>query len=223
MCWNRSSEIVIKRPRYLQKFDPKRDAHTNWLNADNLEFGRFAYSPVELQERYRNAPSDALTKAVQLEMEFEVRDQIAAGEIIVFGVQVSPELKSEAELIPPILFQSRDVEIDWDRCQISGLRRQFNDVRICLSDGLEASSEVPTAGREKAKRGRKSHSPLFEEAFALLEKEQKNFADWSLEKQTIEIREKTAALHPGLFQGGKPGRSTVYRFLQRRRNGGAVP
>jgi hypothetical protein len=118
----------------LRKFGSNRDAHTNWQTADELYFGWFAYSPFELKERYRDSgQNEALSKSLELEMQMLIRERIGSGEIVALGVQILPELKSEAEQIPKILFQSAEVDIDWECGRISGLGRQFNDARICLS------------------------------------------------------------------------------------------
>jgi hypothetical protein len=215
---------VIKKLRYLRKFDPNRDANSNWREADPLHFAWLVYGPAELQERYRNSGSSpAASKALELELQFEVRAQIAAGKILAFGVRILPDLRDKAEQIPEILFQSADAKIDWEGDQIAGLGRQFNDVRICLSADSGTVSSQTIADASPLKRGRKSHSDILEEAFTQLELEHDHFSDWVSEKQMHEIQTRTAALHPGRFRGGKPGRSTVYRFLSERRGKRSVP
>jgi hypothetical protein len=216
---------MVKKSGILREYDSKQNAYSNWQTADGLYSGWFIYSPQELKERYRDSgQNEYLSKALEREMQMLIAERIGSGEIIALGVQISPELKSEAERIPKVLFQSTEAKIDWDRGQISGLGREFHDVRICLALDMTETSGEPNSRTDQTKRGRKSHSPIFEEAFAQLELEHKNFTDWSLEKQTNEIREKAAALHPGLFRGTrKPGRSTVYRFLQVRRTRRSVP
>jgi hypothetical protein len=152
-----------------------------------------------------------------------LRDRIAEGEVLAFGVQILPEPKDFGTEIPNILFQSPTVEIDWDQDQISGLGRQFSDVRICLRADSTTPSGKTIAATGPAKRGPKGYSAIFEQAFAELELEHKDFLDWSMEKQAFEIQERAVTLRPGRFRGSKPGRSTVYRFLRDRREGPSVP
>jgi hypothetical protein len=215
---------MIKKLKCLAQFDSNRDTNAIWQTADPIDFGWLVYGPSDLRERYRDSGQNLQrSKYLQIEMQLHLRDRIAAGEVKAFGVQIAPELKNEAQDIPQILFQSPDTRIDWDRCEILGLGRQFSDVRICLCERVNEPARQQIARTGPGKRGPKGYSEILDEAYSQLELEHDHFSDWALEKQMLEIQEKAAALHPGRFRGSKPGRSTVYRFLSKRRFKVPVP
>lgn len=158
---------MVKKREFLRKFDSNRDAHSNWQTADGLYSSWFIYSPEELKERYRDSgKNERLSKFLELDMQMLIRERIGTGEIIALGVQISPDLKTEAERIPEILFQSADVDIDWQLGRISGFGRQYNDVRICLSDEpdrpLERKSRSLAANSDR-RGGRPSQYPKIRE------------------------------------------------------------
>jgi hypothetical protein len=146
---------VNKQLRYLRKFDPNLDASANWKEADLLRDAWFQYGPLELKERYRDSGRNPhLSKSLELDMKLSVRGSIEDGEILAFGVQIFPELKTEAEEIPAIFFQSRDARLDWESGRIFSFGREFHDVRICLSSQPETPPEKRTATvATKSRRG----------------------------------------------------------------------
>lgn len=208
---------MVKNRQIARKLDSNWDAHSNWELADPLEYAALNYGPFELAERFRDSGRDLhASKSIEFELRTLLRDRVANGEVLAFGIQISAEPNDKAEQIPRILFQSAHAKIDWERGRIWSLGREFQDVKVCLPEKANEALEKPIAAKEPRKRGPKGYSEILEEAFAQLELEHKGFSDWSLEKQVFEIQRRSADRHPGRFKKSPPGRSTVYRFLSKR-------
>jgi hypothetical protein len=208
---------VVKNRQIVRKFDSKWDAHSNWELADPLDYAALNYAPFELAERFRDSGRDLhASRSIEFELRMLLRDRISNGEVLAFGIQISPEPKDKAEQIPRVLFQSPHAKIDWEQERIRGLDREFQDVKVCLREKANEPLEKPIAATEPRERGPKGYSKILEEAFGQLELEHKDFSDWSLEKQVMEIQRRSADRHPGRFKKSPPGRSTVYRFLSKR-------
>lgn len=129
---------MIKQPRFLRKFDSNRDAHSNWEMADGLDWAWLYYGPDELAAQFRDARHLNASEAAKFELRLSLRDRIAHGEVLAFGIPVWPDFKNKAEQIPIVLFQSAHVNIDWEQETISGLGHEFHDLKVALRD--ESSS-----------------------------------------------------------------------------------
>ena len=133
-------------------FNPNLPVDQNWRNADALNFAWFHYADEEEKDRYRNG-NEGTAKAVQQGMEFDLRDRLADGECMAFGIQVQSNPLSGAKQIPAHFFAASSVRVDWDKDEIFGLGCHFADVRICLSANpiseaiAPVESPAPTAKR----------------------------------------------------------------------------
>jgi hypothetical protein len=151
---------VIKNFKNLWKFDPKRDVHSNWQSADELDWAWLNYGPGELAERYRDARNLNASESAKFEMRLSLCDRIAREEILALGIRVPLNPDNRAELIPQILFQSQDKVIDWEHGEITGLGCEFRNVRICSRDKLDLpAQETITPASKKRGGGRRSQYP----------------------------------------------------------------
>lgn len=147
---------MTKSLKNLSVFDPNRDVLANWLIADPLHFAWLVYSPLEKQDRYRDSGSKppAFGKSLQFEMQLELRDRVANGELIALGIQTLPIPKSITEQIAKPFFAVSSVDIDWDHDRISGLGLEFHDVRLSFANGPNSNqSESIVSNPPIAKRG----------------------------------------------------------------------
>lgn len=143
-----------KHLKYLRKFDSNLDISANWKEADLFKDAWFHYGPSELRNRYRDSGRNPhLSKSLELDMKLDVRARIEEGEILAFGVQMAPELKTDPEEISAVLFQSSDAKIDWEKGRISSFGREFHDVRVCLCADSNASPEKKVVLAPNSKRG----------------------------------------------------------------------
>ena len=123
---------MVKSLKKYRIFSPSLPADQNWRNADALNFAWFHYADEEEKDRYRNG-NESAAKAVKQGLEFDLRNRLADGECIAFGIQVLSNPLSGAQQIPAHFFAASSVRVDWDKDEISGLGCHFADVRICLS------------------------------------------------------------------------------------------
>lgn len=194
----------------------------DWQDGDPLGSAWYLRGPEALKDQYRDAGSDQRTAAIQFLLQGELKLALARSDLRALGVKVRPDTMEVPSRVPATFFESSAAEIDWEAGTVAFGPTQFLDVRVAR-DGAslhEGISELnATSPDTKPVRGRKSLSPLFEEAYALLLAEEEHFADRALEKQAWAMQLKVRDLHPGRFPGETvPGRSTVYRFIQSKRS-----
>lgn len=151
---------------------------------------------------------------LRLLMEAHVRAELANGSLMATGYRTHPGLSEQPEIVPAFMFESQAVIINWDVSEISGLGRRFESVTVSQFH-VPANENEPVAPPmpSRERRGPKGYGVILAEAVAALNEQEQDFSDWTLEKQVMAIQDKAAALHPGRFNGGKPGRSTVYKYL----------
>lgn len=188
-----------------------------WKMAYPLHEAWHYFAQAPLKEQYAQADGRASSRAIQILMEADVRAFLLSGELSALGYRTSPDLSGGPVIISKSLFGASAVNIDWHESEMIGLGRRFEDVRVCrLIDVANENPAESVPARQLNKRGPRGYADIFEEAYESLELEHPHFSDWVREKQVIEIQGKAAAMHPGRFRGGSPGRSTVYRFLSDR-------
>ena len=193
---------------------PSQPNEKIWKSGDSLDFAWFGNAHENLQNQYRDAKGEGSTNAIRMLMEADVRAELADGSLIAFGYRIPPNLSEQPETIPTFMFASHAVIINWDESIITGLSRRYESVTVTRHHVSANESESPVSQTPLGKkRGPKGYDDILFEAVASLKDTEENFADWTQEKQVMAVQDKAAAMHPGKLNGGKPGRSTVYRYL----------
>ena len=163
---------MTKSPENIWVFDSDRDNLDNWRNADALNYAWFGFATPEIRERYRESgnrlPSAA--KFLELDMQLELKTQIAKGRFLAFGIQIAPILKDDPEQIPAICFEAHEVKIDWQNDSLSGFGRAFHDVRVCLPAEARPKSTPSTLPIAVVRKGggRPSQYANAKEVFEIL-------------------------------------------------------
>ena len=163
---------MTKSSENIWVFDSNRDILDNWREASPLSYAWFGFAAHEAKEKYRdsgNRPPN-FSAFLELDMQLELRSQIAKGDFIAMGIQVSPIPKGEPEQIPPICFEAYDVEIDWQKDGLSGLGRSFHDVRLCLPQNKSRAVHPGplVISIANTATGRPSQYPKAKEVFEIL-------------------------------------------------------
>lgn len=193
---------------------PSQTIEEIWKSGDSLCSAWFAYAPARMRNQFSNASGEGSSIALRMLMEADVRTQLACGILSAFGFRTMPGISDGPEPIPAITFEPDAVSIDWNKSELIGLGRRFESIRVTrLIAPANENSSAKSVRPQQKKRGAKGYADILSEAIASLKLDEEHFADWTLEKQVMAIQDKAAALHPGRFKGGKPGRSTVYRHL----------
>lgn len=113
-------------------FNPDLTIYENWKDAASLDFAWFSFGTSELKEQYRNSGNnDANAASLRKLMQGDVSLAVANLDLIALGIQTTPSLDSEPIRIPPVMFASGMLHIDWEKSKIEALGRVFEEVRIC--------------------------------------------------------------------------------------------
>ena len=202
----------------IAKYDPNLSISDNWKSADPLNSAWFHYAPPHYLDQYRNSGhNEAKSLTLRHIMEKEVADLVGDNDLIAFGISTHSSKELIPEIIPATMFASSAVCINWDKCELDGFGKKFEDVRIC---GVNTGSipDEDDVAQPSAKRGPKRLDGILAEALASIKAADEHFADRSQEKKIFAIQTKVAELHPGRFpKGTKPGHSTVRRYLKKLR------
>lgn len=200
----------------IANFDPQLPITDNWKAADSLNSAWFHYAPPHYVDQYRDSgQNESKSLTLRYMMEKEVAGLVGDGELIALGIETRSSAELIIEIIPASMFASSAVHIDWDKCELDGFGKRFEDVRICKASSHNAPGEDAVAVT-MSKRGPKPLDGMIAEALALMKSTDADFADRSQEKQIFAIQNKVAELHPGRFPSGStPGHTTVWRYLKK--------
>lgn len=144
---------MVKLLKRTPIFDADSTVDQNWQKADPLNLAWFLCASDEERERYRNTNDNAAI-VIRRGMELDVCDRLSNGELIALAIQIPSNANGEAEQIPRNFFAAGSVKIDWDADAISGLGRNFAEVRVCLSASSTNDAVRPMESEHAAtKRG----------------------------------------------------------------------
>ncbi|HEY1604498.1 MAG TPA: hypothetical protein VGF77_02760 [Allosphingosinicella sp.] len=101
-----------------------------WDKGSQLHSAWFEFASPELKNQYRESESQRRTLALKMLMEAEVRMHLGDGEFASFGFCTLPSLSNGPVRIPAFIFKSEAVAVDWDKAEVTGLGRRFEDVRV---------------------------------------------------------------------------------------------
>lgn len=191
----------------MHLFDPDSSLKDNCLKAGDIEFAAWDFASHDHREKFRDSGhSPAQTAWLRSERIRQLQDALADGQLLALGI-ASDDPALEIVRIPANLFLSSSVHLNGENSSISGMNREFLDVRICRAiPGFRAGPELPKPP------GRPNHLGLISRAWIALKSEIPDFHEWDKTSQNREIGEKVAALFPGQFPGkSRPGESTIRR------------
>lgn len=191
----------------MHVFDPELSLKSNSQKADDIEFAAWELAGHEHREEFRDSgPSAQRTAWLHAERIRMLSDALASGELLALGISIDdPNLAISR--IPENLFLSGQLRIDAHSSTVSGLGRQFRDVRICrASAGQKLQVAVSAAG------GRPKHLRETLAAWAELKSQMPGFLQMGKGAQNLEIREMVSKLFPMKFPGNaRIGESTIRR------------
>lgn len=198
----------------IHKFNRNLSLKANWKSGSDLEYAAWQFAGHKHREQFRNSGQNPQRSAwLKRERRIQLQEALQIGELVAFGIQ-----DGEAELrisqIPEIVFQTNDLNIDWDSSRISALGEQFRDIRVCHTDNVYRS-EI----RNSRKLGRPSQLAIILEAWNSLKGEIPGFLEMAKSTQNREIQGKLKADYPSKFPGNSEiGESTIRRHRRENPN-----
>ncbi len=207
-----SSQLTLIFGAAMHKFDPNLTIEENHKQADEIGFAAWEFAGHDHRETYRNS-GRSVAKAGWLNFERirKVSEALGSGELVALGVSPDDPNLAITEL-PRTLFLDEATKISEANSAISGLERNYCNVRIC-----RAKTSNSTSPEKPVPNGRPSHLTLIVKAWAALKEEKPNFLNWDKGSQNREIQGKVAALNPGKFPGSsRIGATTIRRHRSKR-------
>jgi len=196
-------------------FDPELSIQDNWKKALPLNDAWYLCAPLDLKSQYQNAGSnDALSGSLVVMMQKELHYNLTNGYLQAIGIQIAPDHSTTPMIISETLFASDTAVIDFEQSKLDSLNFEYMDVRVCKinNDDMQIGN---IGAKAPTKMGRKSITPLLNEAIDILQNDDPDFEDKTQEKKIIAIQGKVSELHPGQYPNdATPGKTTVRLYLK---------
>lgn len=219
------SDLGVDTSR-LRQWNQREDVAGNWNRGVSLTEVWFHCLSDTARRRYRTERDDNRRASIRSEMQFEIADALFDGRLIAIASVDTAAASPVLARLDAYLFRPRVCKIDWQEGYVEALGKRFSDVHIVTkspqqADPAPGSPSVQPQPEIVRRRGRKSLSPLLEQAARQVARLDPLFRDRIQEKQIGDIQAGAKVLAPGQFTGSAtPGRSTVARFVQAQRGSG---
>ncbi len=190
-----------------------------WENGLNLSDAIFQLADEYQQDQFRNAKTRERSDALMFLMKEGLRLDLSRGQLIAIGFQVAPNVKSEPEVLPYVIFCDQDGI--WSNSEISRTPWKYIAVRVMQPDIMhipeksDSVEEAEPAENVSKSTGRPPVSRYLDDLIGKLRTEA-GFGAAPQKEQICRIGELAREQYPHVFKkAGSPARQTILKALAR--------